>query len=402
MKIKRNDDTLAGVKSMLTWREISREVIAPVWTAANGTAYGTAVLLNPDGSYPGSLDGFLAACGRDPGGDPALREEYTAESAANAMLAHTNLLGVIRELPPDIYDYIKRRFHVLEPSMFADDPYYANIRLPEAPSGGFALTHNAFEACEIFTCDLPRERLPWNAGMAEMGIFTERFEYPAIMEKGRTWMSVTPNEITTVRPHIEAARRRVLALGLGMGYYAYMAALKPEVESVTTVEISPDVIALFEAHILPQFPEYARRKVRIVRNDAFRYISRLRDGEFDACFADVWLGQEDGAEAYLRLKRMARKFGHMSISYWIEDSILDHLAGMACALVMKKLNRMLGLGVPPVSVTPREAALLDFMDRLLEKERVDTAVDLERLVSPQNIGALLSKNFPEFIPAAGR
>ena len=55
-------------------------------------------------------------------------------------------------------------------------------------------------------------------------------------------------------PALKKAHGRVLTFGLGLGYFTYHAAENPEVESVTVVDISPDVIALFKEQILPQFP----------------------------------------------------------------------------------------------------------------------------------------------------
>lgn len=52
-------------------------------------------------------------------------------------------------------------------------------------------------------------------------------------------MTVTPNEINTIRPSVEQSRGKVLAYGLGLGYYAFHAAQRADVTSVTVVEKSP-------------------------------------------------------------------------------------------------------------------------------------------------------------------
>lgn len=67
-------------------------------------------------------------------------------------------------------------------------------------------------------------------------------------------MSVTPNEIETMRAPIARAHGRVLTFGLGIGYFAFMAASKADVESVTVVEREAAVIRLFTRLLLPQFP----------------------------------------------------------------------------------------------------------------------------------------------------
>jgi AraC-like DNA-binding protein len=59
-------------------------------------------------------------------------------------------------------------------------------------------------------------------------------------------MSITPNEIVTMREPVARASGRVLTLGLGLGYYAYMVHLKEDVTDVTVVEREQAVIDLFE------------------------------------------------------------------------------------------------------------------------------------------------------------
>nr|MCR5793437.1 hypothetical protein [Lachnospiraceae bacterium] len=111
---------------------------------------------------------------------------------------------------------------------------------------------------------------------------------------------------------------KVLTLGLGMGYYAYMVAEKDEVEHVTIIEREQEVIDLFESYILPQFshPE----KITVIKADAFEYLKFLDDGEFDYCFADIWIGSLE-IEPYLTVKKLCKRFKKMKVEYWIEEAL---------------------------------------------------------------------------------
>ena len=53
----------------------------------------------------------------------------------------------------------------------------------------------------------------------------------------KTWMSLTPNEIMTCNPGVEAATGRVLVGGCGLGWMAQKIAQKPNVTAVTVVDI---------------------------------------------------------------------------------------------------------------------------------------------------------------------
>ena len=128
----------------------------------------------------------------------------------------------------------------------------------------------------------------------------------------------------------EAERRangQVVAMGLGLGYFAFRASEKPEVARVTVVERDPDVIALFQEELLPQFPN--GEKITVVQDDAFTFAEkRLPDFGADFVFVDLWHDTADGAEMYLRMKKFERRTG-APFAYWIEPSIVALIRGLA-------------------------------------------------------------------------
>jgi D-mannonate dehydratase len=82
-----------------------------------------------------------------------------------------------------------------------------------------------------------------------------------------------------------------------------MASEKKDVESVTVVELSADVIRLFEKYILPQMPN--GHKIKIVNADAFEYAEKIMPNEhFDIAFVDTWRDASDGAPMYEMMKAL--------------------------------------------------------------------------------------------------
>ena len=63
----------------------------------------------------------------------------------------------------------------------------------------------------------------------------------------------------------------------------------------------------------------------MIEADALDYCSRLKDGQYDYCFADLWAGQEDGAPLYLALKELLASCRMMETEYWIEKEIRAYL-----------------------------------------------------------------------------
>ena len=157
-----------------------------------------------------------------------------------------------------------------------------------------------------------------------LGFFTESFRFPAILENGNEWMTLTPVDVDTCTEAINEAHGKVVTFGLGLGYYAYMVSRKSEVQSITVIERSDEAIALFERYILPQFehPE----KVRIIKSDAFAYAKEEMPKEkYDVAFVDIWRDGSDGAEAYRRMRPLEKLSPRTKFIYWIENFIISRL-----------------------------------------------------------------------------
>ena len=176
----------------------------------------------------------------------------------------------ISEDDTTINGYFHDAVHCLETRKYRDNPYLKNIKFPDTATRHWKFTHYSYRPYEAFICndidiDKNLREVP------QIGFFRERFAYPAVEQDWREWMAVKPSEIETMRAPIEEATGRVVTFGLGLGYFAYMVSEKPDVTSLDIVERSEEAIALFERHILPQFPN--KEKIRIIRSDAFWFLN---------------------------------------------------------------------------------------------------------------------------------
>ena len=133
-------------------------------------------------------------------------------------------------------------------------------------------------------------------------------------------MSVTPNEINTMKEPIDNAFGKVLTFGLGLGYYSYMVSLKNNVESVTIVEKDQNVINLFNKYILPLFKTKA--KINIINMDAYDFLEKvMNDGDYDFVFVDIYHDAKDGLEVYKKISTYEKKFKNTTFSYWIKKTL---------------------------------------------------------------------------------
>ena len=181
-------------------------------------------------------------------------------------------------------------------------------------SGDWEFAERAFRPYEAFVYD-ESELTADGRLLPKIGFFDREYRFPCILEGGREWMLITPNEIETMKAPIAAARGEVVTYGLGLGYFPFMVSAKENVSSVTVIEQDARVIELFEKHILPQFPH--REKIRVVCEDAFAFADRKQ--KFDFVFADIWHDPSDGVDAYLRLRSLERS--DTEYAYWIEKTL---------------------------------------------------------------------------------
>ena len=211
---------------------------------------------------------------------------------------------------------IKPAIREVNDSVLVNNPYFQNIDIISIQYKNYALEFDTYYAYQTFAYndvtfdDDFRE-------IYQIGYSKKDIKYPAISKNNIIWMCITPNEILTMEQSLNDARGKVLTFGLGLGYYAYMASLKEEVQSITIVEFDQNIIDIFEKNILPQFEH--KEKINIIKSDAFKYLKENDVEKYDYVFVDIYHGANDGLPLYLRFKNYEKD---KKFSYWLENSIL--------------------------------------------------------------------------------
>ena len=222
--------------------------------------------------------------------------------------------------------YLQPGVRELSVSDWSNDLYLQIVKFPSARAGHWQFTTEEYLPFEAFVYGVPIREADGRE-IPRIGFFPEKFRFPAVMENGIEWMAVKPNEIATMKEPIAEAHGHVVAFGLGLGYFAFHAACKPDVLRVTVVERDPSVIALFEEFLLPQFPD--REKIEVVQDDAFDYArNRLPKTNPDFVFTDLWHDQSDGLPLYLQMRKIERLTPRAKFAYWIEPILLSALRRM--------------------------------------------------------------------------
>lgn len=251
--------------------------------------------------------------------------DITRTDAVMALMSEIFGLDIDRKDADDkkiILDYIYPSIIFPKAEKYTENPYYKNIAPKESvKDGSFEIKweyyppYRAAIGADMIIKDNFAEIPP-------IAFFEEGFSFPAVLEDGNEWMTLTPVDVDTCEREIEKAHGKVVTFGLGLGYYAYMVSEKENVDSITVVEKSESVIRLFNKHILPRFAH--KEKVRVVNRDAFEYAEKVMPSErFDYAFVDTWRDASDGLPMYEKMKKLEHLSPTTEFDYWIENFIIS-------------------------------------------------------------------------------
>jgi hypothetical protein len=166
--------------------------------------------------------------------------------------------------------------------------------LPEGRSGAWAVEKFSVTEDDIKIHNL---RCMFQPGMGGRGLTPGN--YTKLTRHGNIIMSDTPAEMRDLWPLYSPARGFVLINGLGLGMAVKAVLSKPEVEHVTVIERSPDVLALVAPH-------YRSKRCDIIEADAFAW-QPSKGSRYSAVWHDIW---DDICTDNLEgMKRLHRKYG---------------------------------------------------------------------------------------------
>lgn len=277
-------------------------------------------------------------------------------------------------------DFVKKNIKwdtkLLRLEDYLANPYLQKLKSLSFSKDDWALTNKTIKAYTLFPY---QEEYHFGSDYLlkmSLAFFDQDYIYPSISLYGNEWMSLNPYEIRTMETPIIQAKGKVLTLGLGLGYYAYMIHLKEEVKEVHIVEMDKGLIDIFNEYLLPLFehPE----KIHIHKADAFRFIESIEDKDYNFIFADLWHDTSDGLPMYLKLKRSLHCFKYTQCSYWIESALLTHL-------------RMLVIGVMRDEYYQRNSEYNDIQTLIEEKlsnYRIGDYYDLDDLLNIKGLSLL--------------
>lgn len=216
-------------------------------------------------------------------------------------------------------DYIRTAFHEVDFSEYKNNPYYVNVRPKPVKEDKYMISYETYKPFQSFVLDDLRVNDETYQEIYSFGFSREAYTYLTLSYDNVNWMLINPNEMNTMKKHIEKATGKVLTLGLGLGYYLYMLLIKEDVSFITVIENDEKVINLFNKYLLNFFPH--QEKFKIIKYDAFNYIKNYNLTEYNYIFVDIYHGASDGFYVYKKFTDVEKE-KHCHFSFWLENSIL--------------------------------------------------------------------------------
>ena len=203
-------------------------------------------------------------------------QEYSLEQAKiNTMVAvllkrcQYSDIKTLAYLAKELPKYTK----ILKVEDYYTKQYWKQVKVDTCEYGDISLYNETMPPLTLIICDSLVYKKPL-LSLPTIGFFEENYDAPILKYKGTAYYSLGPKEIIAQDKVLDTVHGKVLNLGVNLGYFAFNASEKEDVEKVTIIENNQDLINLFKAKILPQFtnPE----KIEIIHADYFEYMENLR------------------------------------------------------------------------------------------------------------------------------
>ena len=201
----------------------------------------------------------------------------------------------------DDYNNLFYPLEKLNAYAFQNEPYLRNVDLKEVKLNDISIKKIVYEENEFcFTNVYSQDENLLRK--YSIGVFDGIVNTYGMYENDKLIATINPMEINIRANALRNVDKNVLVVGLGLGYFPYMASQKKDVNKITIIEENEDVIRIFKENILPFFEN--KEKIAIVHDDVTNYkkyisghnfvvVDNLENNEIDQNLYKVLITYED-------------------------------------------------------------------------------------------------------------
>lgn len=233
----------------------------------------------------------------------------------------------------------------MNPSFLYQNPYIKNIHIENWNVGNIYLgKFELYEKDKTYSNGLLKRDPKTLTLVYDHCYYQEDIYYPSIgtIYPTTQWMSVRNNEINTFNSFINEAKGKVLLMGCGLGYLAYMLSLKDEVDEITIIELNPEIKMMFERYLKPQM----NNKINIFQGDALKFLATENISMYQYCNVDIWRGLPDMFSIYLKCLLLEQRSPNTKFYYWLEESLHISMETVWLILMKESLDKKISNSQP--------------------------------------------------------
>lgn len=227
-----------------------------------------------------------------------------------------------------IKEYKLTEVKELDINDYLNDSYIKNVHPKSKKIESIYLYYKEYNPYEGFIFDETKEGDSYRE-INSFGYFTSNYSFLSLDKDNKTWMSIIPHEINTMKIDLNKIKGNIVIYGLGLGYFLFHALNKKEINKVVVIEKDSLVINIFNAYLRKYFRNLD--KLTILNLDALSFNKKeINKYNFDYCYVDLYHDPIDALKIYINLIKSEAK--NITYLYWIENDILIYLRRIIISL----------------------------------------------------------------------
>lgn len=243
------------------------------------------------------------------------------KSGVSTEYAYATLLSSFLELDDNFLDqYILAMLRKEDPNTYINNLFYQKMDYKaKLKEGKLELDYTYIEPYQLFMQDEVDKFIDGKL-LPQIGFFDDDLKCLSIIRDDETLYSYNPLLVNASIVPLDEAKGKICCMGLGIGYFPYMAHLKEDVKSIVIYEKNKDLIKLFNNHLFKRF-KY-KDKIKVVEGDPLIILkSKSTKLNADYVYINCWNDLGEALKLYPKFKALEKNFPRNKFHYYLEQSI---------------------------------------------------------------------------------
>lgn len=297
------------------------------------------------------------------------------------------------EIDPDDFEFLQlsKQYHLdeikeLNIDEFNKNPFLTNIMASIHSSSKWNVQLKEYSPYECFLYDsLEIKETSFYKEITKLGYFKKPFTYIEATNKNNDIIDINPLEINVVAKELVLLKGNILSYGLGLGYFTYIASLKGDITSVTTLEEDESLIELFNENVSSFIPN---TKITIIKDNLFNHLNDSSN-KYDFAYINLSNDINKALKEYIAIKKIENSHKDITFFYHNENEILALLRRYLIILFEENLEGFTKKDY--VKGKTFEDKLINSLFASIENETFTTRSSIDKVLSNESLKKIVKK-----------